>query len=50
MEWKFHTLGAGAIAVTFVALAVLVWTVMAEGQRPMHGDRTGELHARQEGR
>ena len=50
MGWKFYALGAGAIAVTFVALAVLVWTVMAEGQRPMHGDRTGEFHARQEGR
>ena len=47
---EFYTLGAGAIAVTFVAFAVLVWTVMAEGQRPMHGDLTGELHARQEGR
>ena len=50
MEWKFYTLGAGSVAVTFVALAVLVWTVMAGGQRPMHGDRTGELHAGKEGR
>ena len=50
MEWKFYALGAGAIVITFVALTVLVRTVVVEQQRPMHGDRTGEFHARQEGR
>ena len=50
MEWKFYALGAGAIGVTLVALAVLVWSVMAEHQRSTNFESLRSDLARQESR
>ena len=53
MEWKFYTLGAGATAITLVALATLWWTAMAgqsDPRRPISFESPRGDLARQEDR